>query len=166
MLTSDAVIIGGGIIGVSIAYNLAKGGLKNVILLEKEELLGSGSTAKSAGGIRHQFSNEINIRMTIESLRILKDFEDEMETKIDFRQNGYMFIAATEKTLSEFKKNIALQKSLGIKVDLLSPQEIKNMVPHLNTDDILSGTFCPVDGYLDPSGLLYGYSKHFNRLGG
>jgi len=166
MLTANVVIIGGGIIGTSIAYNLAIGGLKNVILLEKEELLGTGSTAKSAGGIRHQYPDEINIRMTIESLKILRHFEEEMGVKIDFRQNGYMFLASTKETLSNFRKNVELQKSLGIKVELLSPQEITAIVPQLNIEDILGGTFCPMDGYLDPNGLLYGYAKNFKRLGG
>lgn len=166
MQTADCVIIGGGIIGTSIAYNLAKGGLKNVILIEKEELLGTGSTAKSAGGIRHQHSTEINIRMTVESVKILKNFEDEMDAKIDFCQHGYLLLATSEKTLSELKRNLELQKSLGVEVSLLSPGEIKSIVPQLNIDDILSGTFCHQDGYLDPNGLMYGYSKNFKKLGG
>ena len=166
MLTADVVIIGGGIVGTSIAYNLVKKGLKNVTLLEKEEILGAGSTSKSAGGVRHQYSNEINIKMTIESLKILKNFEEEMETKIDFRQHGYMFLASTRETLSTYKKNVELQNSLGIKVELLSPEEIKDIVPQLNVEDIIGGTFCRLDGYLDPSGIVYGYSKYFKRLGG
>ncbi|OGL45318.1 MAG: hypothetical protein A2149_09395 [Candidatus Schekmanbacteria bacterium RBG_16_38_11] len=166
MLTADAVIIGGGIVGTSIAYNLVKDGFKNVTLIEKEEILGAGSTSKSAGGVRHQYSNEINIRMTIESLKILRNFEEEMETKIDFRRHGYMFLASIQETLSTFKKNVELQNSLGVKVELLSPEEIKDIVPQLNVEDIIGGTFCKLDGYLDPSGLVYGYSKHFKRLGG
>ncbi|OGL51571.1 MAG: hypothetical protein A3H37_09470 [Candidatus Schekmanbacteria bacterium RIFCSPLOWO2_02_FULL_38_14] len=164
--TADCIIIGGGIIGISIAYNLVKCGLKNVILLEKKEFLGTGSTAKSAGGIRHQHSTEINIRMTLESVKILKTFEDEMEVNIDFRQHGYLLLAASEITLSELKKNAKLQKSLGVEVSLLSPIEIKTIVPQLNIDDILGGTFCHQDGYLDPNGLMYGYSKNFKKLGG
>ncbi|MBI5183123.1 MAG: FAD-binding oxidoreductase [Nitrospinae bacterium] len=162
---SDVVIIGGGIIGISIAYHLAKSGCSNVVVLEKEDLIGAGSTSKGAGGIRQQFSTEINIRLSMESVKIFERFADEMGCEEVFYQNGYLFLLSTEEEMKSFKKNVELQRDLGLEVDILSPDEMRAMIPFINTEDILGVTFCRSDGYADIDGVLQGFAREAKRLG-
>ncbi len=162
---SDVVIIGGGIVGISIAYHLAKKGCSNVVVLEKEPLIGTGSTSKGAGGIRQQFSAEINIRLSMESVKIFERFADEMGCKDVFYQNGYLFLLSTEEEVASFKKNVVLQKGLGLKVDILSPDEVRSMISFINTDDLLGATFCGTDGYADIDGVIQGFAREAKRLG-
>lgn len=164
MEKADVVIIGGGVMGTSTAYHLAKQGCKDVVLVEREQLA-SGSTALSAGGIRLQFSIEANIRLSIESLQIFERFAEEFETEIDFRQHGYLFLATEPNDWAEFQANVAVQQHTGVPVRLLSPQEIRNMAPYLYLDDALGGTFCPRDGYADPYSVDMGFAKQARRLG-
>jgi len=161
---ADVVIIGGGVMGTSTAYHLAKRGCRGVVVLEKD-LIASGSTGKCAGGIRQQFSTESNIRMAMESVRFFERFAEELETEIDFRQYGYLFLATTEEDWEDFKANVALQRALGLGVDLLSPAEIGEMAPYLYLDDVIGGTFCPTDGYADPHSVAMGFAKGARRLG-
>lgn len=162
---AQVAIIGGGVIGTSIAYHLAKMGVRDLILIEKEVILGMGSTGKSVGGIRQQFSQEVNIRLTQESLKAIKAFHDEMEVELDFSQNGYLFLATNEAEIEAFKNNSDFQKKFGVEVYRLSPKEIHGIVPGINCRDVLGATFSPQDGYVDPYGLVYGYSKQALRRG-
>lgn len=164
-VSSDVVIIGGGIVGISIAYHLAKKGCSNVIVLEKERLIGSGSTSKGAGGIRQQFSTEINIRLSMESVKIFEQLADEIGCKDLFYQNGYLFLLSTEEEMESFKKNVVLQRDMGLEVDILSPGDVKSMIPFVNTDDLLGATFCGTDGYADTDGVLQGFAREAKRLG-
>lgn len=163
---AQVIIIGGGVIGTSIAYHLTRKGIRDIILIEKEVILGMGTTGRSVGGIRQQFSQQVNIRLTQESLKEIESFSETMEVDLDFFQNGYLFLATKESELEEFKRNVEFQKSLGVDVHLLSPKDIREMVPGLGCHDVLGGTFCPKDGYVDPYGLVYGYSKQTLRRGG
>ena len=163
--SADVVIIGGGIIGTSIAYHLAKMGEQQIVVLEKESMLGIGSTGKCAGGIRQQFSTEVNIRLAMESVRFFENFGEELDADPEFRQNGYLFLATTEEEVTAFQQNVALQRSLGLKVEILSPPEAKDLVPALNVEDVLLATYCATDGYADPHSVLQGFAKGARRLG-
>jgi len=164
MEKASVVIIGGGVMGTSTAYHLAKRGCKDVVLVERDQLA-SGSTALSAGGIRLQFSLESNIRIAMESLRYFERFAEEFETEIDFRQHGYLFLATEPRDWAEFQVNVALQQHMGVPVRLLSLQEICDMASYLYLDDVLGGTFCPRDGYADPYSVAMGFAKQARRLG-
>jgi sarcosine oxidase subunit beta len=163
--SADVVIIGAGVIGTSIAYHLAKMGAQNTVVLERESMLGMGSTGKCAGGIRQQFSTEVNIRLAMESVRFLESFREELDADPEFRQNGYLFLATTEEEVTAFRQNVALQRSLGLEVEILSPPEAKDLVPALNVEDVLLATYCPTDGYADPHSVLQGFAKGARRLG-
>lgn len=163
MNTAEVIIIGGGVIGTSIAYHLAKLGCHDVIVLEKDSI-GSGSTAKCPGGIRQQFSREVNIRLSMESVKFFEHFEDETGYPADFRQNGYLMLAPTEEELELFRQNIALQRRLELEVYLLPPQEAKEIVPQINTEDVTGATYCPTDGYADPYSVVQGFASAAKRL--
>jgi sarcosine oxidase, subunit beta len=164
METADVVIIGGGVIGVSIAYYLTLKKAGKVLLLEKGQL-GEGSTSRCAGGIRTQFSTEINIRFSLESLKTFDRFKEEFGVDPDFRRIGYLFLAATEREWEVFRGNMDLQKSFGIPVELLDTREIEGRWPYLKTDDVLGGTFCARDGYAGPSEVLSGFAGGAKRGG-
>jgi sarcosine oxidase subunit beta len=162
--TSDIVIIGGGIIGVSIAYHLAMRKAGRILLLEKGQL-GEGATSRCVGGIRTQFSTEINILFSLESIKTFERFEEEFGVNPEFRRIGYLFLATTELEIEIFKANVKLQRKLGIPVELLNPDEIKARWPYLRADDILGGTFCPWDGYAGPYEVLTGFTSVAKRAG-
>ncbi len=163
--TADVVIIGGGVIGTSIAYHLGLMGAQDVLVLEKEPMLGMGSTGKCAGGIRQQFSTAVNIRLAMESVRFFERFHQELGTDPEFRQYGYLFLATTEEDAATFQQNVALQSSLGLDVDILSPRQAKELVPAINVDDVLLATYCPTDGYADPHTVLQAFAKGARQLG-
>jgi len=162
--TADIVIVGGGIIGTSIAYHLAQKKAKGVVLLEKG-MLGEGSTAKCAGGIRAQFSTEINIRFSLESFKTWDQFQEIMETELDFKKVGYLFLATTEEEWAVFQSNATLQRQFGIPVELLSSQEIHRRWPYLRVDDLRGGTFCAREGYAGPYEALSGFARGARRGG-
>jgi len=162
--SSDIVIIGGGVMGASAAYHLAKRGAQ-VTLLEKAPSFGEASTGKCAGGIRHQFSTEVNIRLSIESFKMMARFPDELEQEIGFNQIGYLFLLEKEGSLAQFKKNVALQNRLGIESVILSPAELSARLPYLNLEGIIGGAFYSGDGLADPHSMVQGYIKGARRLG-
>lgn len=162
--TADVVIIGGGVIGLSIAYHLALKKAGRIILFEKGQL-GEGSTSRCVGGIRTQFSTEINIRFSLESLKTFEQFEEEFGISPEFRRIGYLFLATTEGEIEVFKQNINLQKKFDIPVELIHTDEIKTRWPYLKTDDLLGGTFCPLDGYAGPSEVLSGFAIGAKKAG-
>jgi len=162
---AEVIIIGAGVIGTSIAYHLAKSGCRDVIILEKEDTIGSGSTAKALGGVRQQFCTEANIRLSIESVKSFERFEEEIGSPIDFRQCGYLRFVYTEEELQWLRQIVALQQKFGVKVQLLSPVEAKEMVPALNIDDVSGAVYCPTDGRVDPYSVVQGYSFAARELG-
>jgi sarcosine oxidase subunit beta len=163
--TADVVIIGGGVIGTSIAYHLAKMGAQGVLVLEKESMLGTGSTGKCAGGIRQQFSTAVNIRLAMESVRFFERFQQELGADPEFRQYGYLFLATTAEDATTFRQNVALQSSLGLDVYTLTADEAKDLVPACNVDDVLLATYCASDGYADPHSVLQAFAKGARQLG-
>ena len=162
--SADIVIIGGGVIGVSVAYHLALKKAGRIVLFEKGQL-GEGSTSRCVGGIRTQFSTEINIRFSLESLKTFEQFEEEFGVNPEFKRIGYLFLATTESEMEVFKGNVSLQKKFNIPVELLNPDEIRVRWPYLRMQDILGGTFCPCDGYAGPSEVLSGFATGARRAG-
>ena len=162
--TADVVIIGGGIIGLSIAYYLALKKAGRIVLFEKGQL-GEGSTSRCVGGIRTQFSTEINIRFSLESLKIFDQFREEFGVDPEFKRIGYLFLATTEGETEIFSQNVKLQRKFNIPVEVLTPEEISARWPYLRIDDVLGGTFCSVDGYAGPSEVLSGFATCAKRLG-
>lgn len=160
----QVIIIGGGAMGASIAYHLAAKGVREVLLLEKENALAQGSTGRSLGGIRHQFSTATNIRLSLGSVAKFKRFNEEIGPA-DFHWVGYLFLLDNEKDLADFKRNVALQQSFGVPVQLITPDEARECVPQMNVDDILGATFCPADGFGDPSAVALGYASAARKMG-
>jgi sarcosine oxidase subunit beta len=163
--TADVVIIGGGVMGTSTAYHLASRGCRDVVLIEREEFLSMGSTGRCAGGIRYQFSTEINIRLSLISLEMLDRFKDEMEQDISLNYCGYLFLLTREDEMTVFGRDVELQHRLGIDTKMLTPDDIHRMVPLLNMDGIIGGTLYERDGLADPPGVVQGYAKQAGHLG-
>jgi sarcosine oxidase subunit beta len=163
--TADIVIIGGGVMGASTLYHLAARGQKNVVLLEKEEIFGTGATGRCAGGVRYQFSTEINIKLSLESLPMLERFKEEIGQDVNYRQCGYLLVATNEKDAAAFARNVALQRSLGVQTELLSGDEVRHRLPMMRFDDALAGTFHHKDGLVDPNSVVMGYINAAQKSG-
>ena len=161
---ASVVIIGGGIIGCSIAYNLAKMGCKNIVLFEKNSLA-SGATGRCGAGIRQQFGTKVNCILARESIKIFENLSQELDYDIELNQSGYLILAYTEKEVNQFKKNVALQQSLDIDARFINVEKAKEIVPPLNTDGLLAATFCPTDGHADPFKTNFAYAEAAQRLG-
>lgn len=163
---ANVVIVGGGIIGASIAYYLAKAGVEDIMVIEKE-YPSAGSTGRCGAGVRHQWGLEMNCLLAKDSIMEFERLHEEIPTEFDieFKQKGYLMLAYNEKTVEQFKKNIKLQRSLGIDVDLLTPKEAKEIVPHLNTDGLLAATYCAKDGHINPFTANLVYAIGAERLG-
>lgn len=163
--TASIVVIGGGVMGASTAYHLAMRGLEDVVLLEKEEFFGTGATGRCAGGIRYQFSTEINIRLSQISLPMLDRFEDELGQNISIRRDGYLFILTNEHDVNVFRHNVELQRSLGVQTQWLSGDEVRRRVPQLAAGDVIAGAYHDKDGLADPNSVVMGYVNAAKRLG-
>ena len=157
MRAADVVIVGGGAVGASVAWHLTELGITNVVLVERDTL-GSGSTSKSAGGIRAQFADELNVKIAVRSLEEFTSFEERLGTAIDFRQWGYLFLLDREDDLERFRDAVALQNSLGVPSRQLSVEEALAIVPQLTVDGVVGATFCPWDGYASPEAVVQGYA--------
>ncbi len=162
---SEIVVIGGGVMGASTAYHLAQRGMRDVALLEKEPFFGTGATGRCAGGIRYQFSTEVNIRLSQASLPMLDRFEEEMGQVIDRRRCGYFFLLTREADVAQFRQNVALQHRLGVPTQWLTGDEVRRRLPLLKADDVIAATVCPEDGLADPNGVVAGYVAGAKRLG-
>ena len=162
--TADVVIVGGGIIGASIAYHLTKKGVRDVLVLERDRL-GSGSTGKNAGGIRLQFSSEINVRLSQRSLPHIERFADEIGADPHFHQVGYLFLITEDRDVAPFERSLAMWSKLGIPARRVTAAEAKALFPQARTDDVRFGTFCAKDGYADPSSMLNGYVARAREAG-
>lgn len=162
--TSDVVIIGGGVMGASVAYHLAERGGVSVTLLEQEEQFGQGSTGRCAGGIRHQFSTEVNIRLSIESIQMMERFPEEIGQDIGLNLIGYLFVLDKERDFEQFKRNVALQNSLGIESRVLSVEDVQQRVPLLNLEGVVGGTIYERDGLADPNSIVQGYINKLRQM--
>ncbi len=162
--SAEVVIIGGGIMGSSTAYYLAKRGLTDVVLLERD-LLAQGSTGLSVGGIRQQFSHPANIKLSQESVRVFELFGEELGVDINFRQPGYLFLTGKEETWKEFLSSVETQRRFGVSVETLTPEEISRRWSYLNVADVRGGTFGPKDGHADPYLATMGFARRARALG-
>ena len=160
----DVLIIGAGIVGSTIAYELAKLGLANTLVIDKS-YFASGSTGRCGAGVRQQWGLKFNALLAKRSVEIFSNLTDELGMDIEFRQGGYLVLAHTEKQVEQFKKNIELQNSLGIPSRFVSKEESKEICPPLNTDSFIAATFCPTDGHANPFLTNYAYIRAAQRHG-
>ena len=163
--TAEVVIVGGGCMGASAAYHLTRNGVSDVVLLEREPMLGMGSTGRNAGGVRHQFSSEANVKLSLESIGLFERFADEVGYEIDFHQDGYLFLLSTEKDLTDFRRNIEMQRRLGVEVEIVSLDRARQLAPGLELEGVIAGTFCSRDGIADPNGVTMGFAKAAQKKG-
>jgi sarcosine oxidase, subunit beta len=163
--SAQVVVVGGGVMGASTAYHLAARGCRDVVLLESQPFFGQGATGKCAGGIRYQFSTTINIQLSQLSLPMLDRFEEEIGQAIGLRYDGYLLLATNENVVATFRRNVALQHSLGVATEWLNGDEVRRRVPQLAADDVIAATFHSRDGLADPHGVVAGYINAARRLG-
>ena len=158
MRTAEVVIIGGGIVGSSIAYHLTAAGCKNVLVIERESAQGKGSTGKSMGGVRAQFSTPVNIQMSLYSIPFYAAFDQALGYPCGYRDQGYLFCATSDQHMAHLRTNHECQIQLGLKTArLISADDIRGMFPQLRSEDIVGGSFCSTDGFVDPYSAMNGF---------
>lgn len=162
--SASVVVVGAGVIGAAVAYHLTKRGVRDVLILERD-VAGSGSTGKNAGGIRLQFSTEINVRLSQLSVAEIERFEAETGVDALFHQVGYLFLITQERDVEAFERSLALWERLGVPARRLTAAEAQGLVPQLNVSDVRFATFCGKDGYADPSSMLRGYLQGARAAG-
>jgi sarcosine oxidase subunit beta len=165
MMTADVAVIGGGIVGCSAAYHLAMAGAGRVVLLERETSVGAGSTGACAGGFRHQFTTEINIRLSLASVPMILRFEEEHGIPLDVSQDGYLFLVRDPGAWEGFLEGVELQRRLGVEVEVLDGAGAAALVPGLDVEGIVAATYGPRDGIADPGGLTQGYAALAREAG-
>ncbi len=166
MPAADVLIIGGGVIGCSIAFHLMKRDRAlRVIVLEREPMVGMGSTSNATGGIRHQFSSEANIRLTQLSLPTYLRFEEETGCSVHFRPHGYLFLTGNPQVLADLRQGVSLQQSLGVQSRIVSAEEAGALVPGLRTTDLVGGSFCDQDGTAEPAAAVQGFAAAARAMG-
>ena len=161
---AEVVIIGGGVMGASAAFHLAEAGVTDVVLLEADEL-SCGSTSKSAGGVRLQFSDEINIALALRSMDAFERFGQRPGADIGLHQVGYLFLLTDPEDVTVFEKNTELQNSMGVDSRMLSPDEAGELSPLANVDDVLAASFCGRDGHATPEAVVLGYASAARAMG-
>ena len=163
--TAEVVILGGGVMGASTAYHLSKAGLKKIVLLEREAFFGTGATGRCAGGIRHQFNTEINIRLSKLSLSMLDSLEEETGTSAQVKKCGYLFVLTDEEDAVSFRKNIHLQNKLGVTTEWLNEEDARRLARPCEFEDAIGGSFNAKDGLADPHSVVQAYIKGAQRNG-
>jgi sarcosine oxidase, subunit beta len=161
---TSIAIIGAGIIGASIAYHLAMNGVKNVVVFDRGKA-GGGSTSASLGGFRYQFSNELSVRLSQESIGILDNFKELTGYDPLIRHDGYNFIASQESSIHQFQKNLDMQKNLGVNVEFVSTEELEKRLPFYDFAGILGGTFCREDGHASTPAIHQGFVSKAKDMG-
>ncbi|WP_051273632.1 NAD(P)/FAD-dependent oxidoreductase [Desulfotruncus alcoholivorax] len=165
-VTADVIITGAGVIGLSTAYNLAakKPGL-SIVLVEKEKFHGAGSTAQCTGGIRHQFAHPLNITLTKISYPFFQRFAAQMEYPIYFRKRGYLFVTGESSKYASLLEMKTTMDRLEVPSEIIGPGEIAGRYPFVRTEDLIGGSYCRLDAYADPYGVMEGYYRQCRRLG-
>ncbi|WP_440714040.1 NAD(P)/FAD-dependent oxidoreductase [Gordonia sp. FQ] len=158
------VVIGGGVIGTSIAFHLAESGVHDVVLLEKDEL-GSGSTCRAAGGVRATFSNASNIAIGLRGLDVYSRFAQLYGHDADFERNGYLFLLSDQAMVDVFTESVALQNAHGVPTRMIDPDEAKRLSPLIETDGLLAASWSPDDGRCTPEAIVAGYAAAARRHG-
>ncbi len=162
--SADVAIVGAGVIGCSIAFHLARLGCRNVLLIDKEPLPGSGSTSKANGGIRAQFTTDVNIAMSLASMEILDALEDEIGWPPVYRKAGYLFLTGDPARLSAMRDAAAFQRARGVSVDVLDAAAVREKAPWAK-GEIAGGTFGSRDGFIDPGGLTSFFLREATQAG-
>jgi len=158
------VVIGGGVIGTSIAFHLAEGGVRDVVLLERDQLA-SGSTSRAAGGVRAQFSDPVNVAIALRSLSAFAAFEDRPGWAIDLHRVGYLFLLDRPEDVERFAENVAKQNELGVPSRMIGADEASSLSPLAGVDGVLGASFCPLAGHAGPEAVVQGYAAGARRLG-
>ena len=161
----DVIIIGAGVIGCSLAYHLAQLGCTKVLLLEREDFPGTGSTSKALGGIRAQFTTTVNVQMSLLSIKLLKEMDDDMRAQSGYVKAGYLFMTAERSRFAHMQNAVRFRQGLGVAVELLAREEIARRAPFIKTEDLLGGTFGHNDGFIDANGLTNAYFTRARKLG-
>lgn len=162
--TAAVVIIGGGVMGVSIAFHLAEAGIGGVVLVE-QDALGSGSTCRAAGGVRAQFSDAVNIALGARSLTAFERFGDRPGQQIDLDRAGYLFLLSRAADVSSFERSVALQNQLGVPSRMVSAPEAHRLSPLIDPEGILAAAYSPTDGHCTPESVVLGYAVGARRFG-
>ncbi len=161
---ASVVIIGGGVMGLSTAYHLARAGVSDVVVVEKGEF-GSGSTCKAAGGVRAQFSDAVNIELGLRSLRTFETFKETFGQEIDLHQVGYLFLLENPEHVEAFEKNVALQNEIGVPSRMIEVADARALSPLISTDGLLAAAYSPTDGHCTPESVVSGYAGAARRAG-
>jgi sarcosine oxidase, subunit beta len=161
---ADVVVVGAGIMGLSIAYHLAMLGVKDVLVLDKSYLCG-GASGRNGGGVRAQWSSEANVTLMQDSIRMCREFATRMKINVWFRQGGYLFLARTPAIRSSLEKSVALQNANGLPTRMLSPQEARRIVPELDVTGVEAASYNPDDGVVFPWPFVWGYAQAARKLG-
>jgi sarcosine oxidase, subunit beta len=161
---ASVVIIGGGVMGASIAFHLAEAAVRDVVLLERAEL-GSGSTSKAAGGVRAQFSDALNIELGARSLEAFTRFGQRPGQEIDLHRVGYLFLLSTPEDVAAFERDVALQNELGVTSRMVDVATAEELSPLVDTDGLLAAAYSPDDGFCTPESVVLGYAVAGRRLG-
>ena len=152
--------------GTSTAYYLAQRGAGKVLLLEREKFLGMGSTGRNAGGVRYQFSTQVNVRLSLYSLDVISHFQELFGVSADYRPIGYLFLLTSPGEAATFKANIEMQRRAGVPwVRYVERDEIARLAPLVNLEAVIGGTFCPRDGLADPNSVTQGFAQAARQFG-
>jgi len=162
--TYDVCIIGGGITGTALAYSLCKLGETSVAVFEKS-YLSSGSTGRCGGGIRQQWSTKNNVRLAMRSVKLFENFEEDVGMDIEYYQGGYLMLSYDEEEAEQFEKNVEIQREEGLDVEILTPKQVSERYPYINTQDLIVATFCQTDGHANPHKAVIGYAQAAKRMG-
>jgi sarcosine oxidase subunit beta len=161
---AEVVVVGAGIMGLSVAYHLAELGITNVTVVDQGYLCG-GASGRNGGGVRAQWSSEANVRLMLESIRMCREFAAKMKINVWFRQGGYLFLARTPDVRQKLEKSVALQNSCGLPTRMLTAQEARRMVPELDDSAIQAASYNPDDGVVFPWPFVWGYAQAARKLG-
>ena len=161
--TADAVIVGGGVMGCSILFNLAAQGMTNTVLLEKD-VLAAGSTGRSQAILRMHYSNEVTARMAWESLKLFKDFEDIVGSPSGYVRTGWLLIVGHENR-SALEANVAMQRGLGINTEVVSVEDVRDIAPVLSVQGDEAFAYEAESGYVDPYSVTTGYARRARDMG-
>ncbi|ANE41015.1 FAD-dependent oxidoreductase [Fervidobacterium ngatamarikiense] len=161
----DICIIGGGITGTALGYFLCKLGKTSVAIFEKS-YLSSGSTGRCAGGIRQQWSTRPNVRLAMRSVKLFERFKEDVGMDIEYKQGGYLVLSYIEEEAEQFEKNVKMQREEGLNVEILTPKQVSERYPYINTEGLVMATFCQTDGHANPHKAVIGYAQAIRRMGG
>ena len=154
---AEVVVIGGGVIGTSIAYHLARAGVRDVVLVERDELA-AGSTSKAAGGVRAQFSDGLNVQLGARSLEAFDRFEEDTGYDIGLHRVGYLFLLSTPEDIASFETGVRLQNSLDVPSRMIDPAEARRLSPLISTEGLIAAAYSPDDGHCTPEAVVHGYA--------